>query len=151
VGPFCAPIYLWGWVPIARRLPDKTVIAVKGQSGISNADIERLGNRWPDTVMVRLHLKGLESFRASNGQTILDAAVSTDEGKPTVRLWKDGNENPELDKKSPFWMDIRILAEDGKLAKTIPVKDGYFEMTLPKAFFAGNPRSITLRWIDFYR
>jgi hypothetical protein len=23
VGPFCAPIYLWGWVPIARRLPGK--------------------------------------------------------------------------------------------------------------------------------
>jgi hypothetical protein len=30
-------------------------------------------------------------------------------------------------------------------------KDGYFEMALPKAFFEGNPKSITLNWIDFYR
>jgi hypothetical protein len=130
---------------------DRTLFSVKGQSGISNADIERLGARWPDTVTLRLHLKGLESFRASNGQVTLDATVSTDEGKPTVRLWKGGNENSELDKKSPLWMDVRILAGDGKLAEAIPSKDGYFEMTLPKAFFAGNPKSITLRWIDYYR
>jgi hypothetical protein len=145
---------------MTRRLEDdiqvrvdkyKTVFAVRGPLGISDAEIERLGNKWPETVMLRLHLKGLESFRASNGQVTLDATVSTDEGMPTVRLWKGGNENVELDEKSPFWMDVRILAGDGKLAKAIPVKDGYFEIALPKPFFDGNPRSITLRWIDFYR
>lgn len=129
----------------------KTVFAVKSPLGISHADIERLGNKWPDTVMLRLHLKGLESFRVSNGQVTLDATVSTDEGKPTVRLWKGGNENAGLDEKSPFWMDVRILSGDGKLTKAIPVKDGYFEIVLPKAFFDGNPKSITVRWIDFYR
>lgn len=143
-----------------RRLDDdiqvqadkyKTVFAIKGPLGISNAEIERLGTRWPDTVMLRLHLKGLESFRASNGQVTLDATVSTEEGNPTVRLWKGGTENTYLDDKSPFWMNVRILAGDGKLARAIPVNDGFFEITLPKVFFAGNPRSITLRWIDFYR
>jgi hypothetical protein len=129
----------------------KTVFAVKSPLGISHADIERLGNKWPDTVMLRLHLKGLESFRVSNGQVTLDATVSIDEGKPTVRVWKGGNENAGLDEKSPFWTDVRILAGDGKLAGTIPVKDGYFEIVLPKAFFEGNPKSITVRWIDFYR
>ena len=72
-------------------------------------------------------------------------------GKPKVRLWKDGKEDAPLDEKSPFWMDIRILTGDGKPAKEIPLKDGYFEMTLPRAFFEGNPKSITLNWIDFYR
>ena len=36
--------------------------------------------------------------------------------------------------------------------KALPLKDGYyFEMLLPKAFFEGNPKAITLNWIDFYR
>ena len=101
--------------------------------------------------MLRLHLNGLESFRASNGKVRLDAAVSIDEGKAKVRLWKDGKEDALLDEKSPFWMDVRILTSDGKPARELPFKDGYFETTLPRAFFEGNPKSITLNWIDVYR
>jgi hypothetical protein len=78
-------------------------------------------------------------------------AVSVHEGPPKGRLWKDGTENALLDEKSPFWMDIRILTGDGKPAREIPLKDGYFEMTLPRAFFEANPKLITLKWIDFYR
>ena len=48
-------------------------------------------------------------------------------------------------------MDIRIVGGDGRPAQELPLKDGYFEMTLPRAFFEGNPKSITLNWIDFYR
>jgi hypothetical protein len=66
-------------------------------------------------------------------------------------LWKDGKEGAPLDEKSPFWMDIGMVGGDGKSAESIPLSDGYFEMQLPKAFFKGNPRSITVNWIDFYR
>ena len=38
-----------------------------------------------------------------------------------------------------------------KPAKDIPLKDGYFELQLPKAFFKDNPKSITVNWIDFYQ
>jgi hypothetical protein len=129
----------------------KTTFVVKGSLGIGTADIERQDKKWPDAVMLRLHLQGLESFRVSNGPVTLEATIFTDEGKPTVGEWKGGSENAGLDEKSPFWMDVRILAGDGKLARAIPVKDGYFEITLPKAIFDGNPKSISLRWIDFYR
>ena len=101
--------------------------------------------------MLRLHLKGLENFRASNGKVTLDAAVSVQDDKPKVRLWKDGKEDAPLDEKSPFWMDVRILTGEGKPAKELPLMDGYFELALPKAFFEGNPKSIILNWIDFYR
>jgi len=40
---------------------------------------------------------------------------------------------------------------DGKPAKELPLKDGYFEVALPRAFFEGNPKAITLNWIDCYR
>jgi hypothetical protein len=129
----------------------RTVFAVKSPFGIGQVVIGRKGEEWPKAVVLRLHLKGLSSFRASNGKTTLNAVASIQDGKPQVRSWKDRNEDAPLDEKSPFWMDIRILGNDGKLAKELPLKHGYFELVLPRAFFEGNPKSITLNWIDFYR
>jgi hypothetical protein len=130
---------------------DKTVFTVTSPSGISQAVIERQEATWPKALVLRLHLKGLESFRASNGKVTVDAAVSSKEGKLKVRTWKDGKEDALLNEKSPFWTAIRIVGSDGKPAKELPLKDGYFEVTLPRAFFEANPKSITLKWIDFYR
>ncbi len=79
----------------------------------------------------------------------LDAAVSSQTGK--VRLWKDGKEDAPLDEKSPFWTEIRIVGGDGKPAREIPLKDAFFEVTLPSALFEGNAKTITVGWIDFYR
>jgi len=102
-------------------------------------------------VVLRLHLKGLENFRAANGKVRVDAAVSIEEGKQKVRVWKNGKEDAPLDEKSPLWTDIRIVGGDGKPARELPLKEGYFEVALPKALFEDNPKSITLNWIDFYR
>ena len=128
---------------------DKTVFVVRSPFGISQAVIERTGDKWPEAVTLRLHLKGLESFRATNGKVTLDAAVSSNNAK--VRLWKDGKEETPLDPKSPYWMEIHMVGGDGKPDKAIPLKDGHFEMALPRAFFEGNPKAITVNWIDFYR
>ena len=129
----------------------KATFSIHSPFGISNATIERTGETWPDAVVLRLHLKGLENFKVTNGKVKLEASASLQEGKPLVRLWKDGKEDAPLDAKSPFWMTIRMIGGDGKSAKAIPLKDGYFEMTMPKAFVEGNPKSITVSWIDFYR
>lgn len=54
-----------------------------------------------------------------------------------------------------WWNDAattRIRTPRGiKPAKEIPLKNCYFEMELPRAFFENNPKSITVNWIDFYR
>ena len=128
---------------------DTTVFSVHSPFGISQADIERTDENWSDTVMLRLHLKGLENFKVSNGKVTIEAAVSSQDGK--VRLWKDGKEDSPLDAKSPYWMEIRLVGNDGKPTTAIPLKDGYFEIQLPKALFEDNPKSITINWIDFYR
>ncbi len=135
----------------AKSDKDRTLFIVKSPFGISHVVIERTEDNWPKEMVLRLHLKGLESFRASNGKSTLAAAVSIQQGKSKVRLWKDGKEDAPLDEKSPWWMTVRVLGNDGKPARELPLKDGYFEMTLPRAFFEGNPRSITVNWIDFYR
>ena len=130
---------------------NSTLFSVTSPFGISQAVIERTDDRWPNAVVLRLHLKGLESFRASNGKVTLAAAVSSHKEGQRVRLWKDDNEEALLNEKSPLWMDIRLLHSDGKPAREIPLKNGYFEMMLPKMFFEGNPKSITVKWIDFHR
>ena len=133
----------------AKTENDKTIFSIHSPFGISNAVVERTNEKWPEAVVLRLHLKGLENFQVSNGKVTLAAAVSSQDGK--VRLWKDSKEDSPLDSTSPFWMELRMVGGDGKPAKDIPLKDGYFEMQLPKALFEGNPKSITVNWIDFYR
>ena len=128
---------------------DKTVVSVHSPFGISQTVIERTDGNWSDIVMLRLHLKGLENFKVSTGKVTLEAAVSSQDGK--VRLWKDGKEDSPLDANSPYWMEIRILDGDDEPTTIIPVKDGYFEIPLPRALFEDNPKSITVSWIDFYR
>lgn len=127
------------------------VFSVHSPFGISNAVIERMREKWPDEVVLRLYLKGLEKFKVTTDNVKLEGSASVQEGKPLVRLWKDGKEDSPLDVKSRYWMDVRMFGGDGKPATAIPLKDGYFDMTLPKAIFEGNPKSITVNWIDFYR
>ena len=134
-----------------RADKDKALFTVKSPFGISHAVIERQEGTWPKAVVLRLHLKGLSSFRTSTGKVGVDAAVSIQEGRQKVRVWKDGQEDAPLDERSPLWTDIRIVGGDGKPARELPLKDGYFEVALPKALFEGNPKSVTLNWIDFYR
>lgn len=128
---------------------DKMIFSVHSPFGISQTVIESTNGNWPDIVMLRLHLKGLENFKVSNGKVTLEAAVSSQDSK--VRLWKDGKEDSPLDAKSPHWTEIRMVGDDGKQVTTVPLKDGYFEIQLPKAFLEDNPKSITVNWIDFYR
>jgi hypothetical protein len=130
---------------------DKVVFSVHSPFGISNAVIERSGEKWPDALILRLHLKGLENFNVSSGKVKLEGSASLQDGKLVVRLWKDGKEEAPLDAKSPFWTEVRIIGSDGQPARAIPLKDGYFEMRLPRVFLEDNPKSITVNWIDFYR
>lgn len=128
----------------------KTVLSIHSPTGISAATIDRTAATWPDIVIFRLRLKGLESFQVSNGDVALHASVSS-HADSRVRLWKDEHENSPLGTDSAYWMQIRLVGSDGKPTKAIPLKDGYFEMQLPQAFLSGNPQSIKLQWIDFYR
>jgi hypothetical protein len=130
---------------------DKVVVSLRSPFGISQAAVERGGDQWPEAVVLRLHLKGLEHFKVTNGKVTLEGAVALRDGKPLVRLWKDGKEDSPLDAKSPYWIEVRAVGGDGKPAKELPLTGGYFELPLPKAVFEGNPKAVAASWIDFYR
>ena len=128
---------------------DRTIFSVHSPTGIGHAVIERIDETWPETVVLRLHLQGLEKFEVTNGKLKLSASVSSQNGK--VRQWKNDQENTPLDSRDELWMEIQVIGNDGKETDTIPLKDGYFQVLLPKSFLVGNPKSVTVNWIDFYR
>ena len=130
---------------------DESIFSVHSPVGISQAIIRRRREKWPAKIDVRLHLKGLEHFQISASQTTLTAAASVQDGELTWRVWKDDAEDRPLTKDSKYWMDIRIAETEGHSAATIPLTSGYFTFAVPTALLASNPKSITLKWIDFYR
>lgn len=94
---------------------DGTMFVVRSPLGISNASIERTTERWPDTIAIQMRLKGLESFKLSNGKIKLEASVSSHDG--SMRLWKVGQEDSPLDSKGPYRMEIQQVGEDRFLSK----------------------------------
>jgi len=138
---------------------DQALFSIQSPTGISKAVIERKAEKWPARVVVRLHLKGLENFRADNGKVVLEAAVpsrgeklESHQSRQDLAEAKGPAEEPsEIKPGDPDWMDIRAYTTGGEAAKGIPLDKGYFDIVLPPRFFEENPRSITLNWIDFYR
>lgn len=143
-----------------------TIFTVRSQRGIGEATIERRGERWPERIILRLHLRGLENFQIAAEKNAADAkkegakqadvkkigvAVSSTGDGPPVRQWLDDREREPLDKRSPLWIDLRGIGSDGRPSDAIPLRDGYFELRLPAALTADNPGSLRLHWIDFFR
>lgn len=126
---------------------NKTVIDISSGSGIGKATIKRQSDQWPKSVLVRLHLRGLESFKIGASNITVEWSVASNASTGSrVTLWESVQETP-LGKESPYYTQARIVGRNRK----IPLQDGYFEIPLPVKMFERNPPTITLSWIDFYR
>lgn len=127
-----------------------TVIDVQSQSGIGAATVELVSGTPPETIVVRLHVNGLESFRLSYQQTAITAAVSSSDSQNVLQevSLPDSGTSP-LTSGSPLWLDIRAVSQQA--TPTIPLQQGYFEIRLPKGLLSDRQRSFAIRWIDFYR
>lgn len=104
---------------------DKVLIEVSGEYGIGSGTIDLLKGQWPDLVVVRLKLKGLEGFIVSNGIV-------------------------ELDKSD---LSVQAYTSDGTVwtGKYLLNEMGYYEAQLPKSLFVDGVTSIAIQWVDFYR
>lgn len=131
---------------------NKTVIDISSGFGIDKATIKRRAEEWPKSILVRLHLRGLESFKASGdwsrgGNVTIEWSVAST-GKNDSRVSLQSREREiTLGKESPYFTQVGIVGPHRK----IPLQDGYFEIPLPAKLFDRNPPAITLSWIDFYR
>ncbi len=130
---------------------DVAVFAIRSPFGIGQAVIERKLDKWPQTVILRLHLQGLERLRISNDVLTLEASAAIHDCKPELRVWVKDKEETPLDDSSPLWIDIRILGKDNNPAKNVPLQDGCFEVSVPRAMLENDPKTIQIEWIDFFR
>jgi hypothetical protein len=136
---------------LAMVVEGRTVLDIHSRSGIGAADVTRTKPRWPEAVVVRLHLGMLECFAITSGKTRLTTSVASHGGRAKrLHVEQDGIDN-EVDKDSPYWTEIKVLGRDGKPTADYPLKDGYFEIALPAALLRDQPKTITLAWIDAYR
>jgi hypothetical protein len=130
---------------------DRTAFDVRSPSGIGRAVVDRTGDAWPKVVVVRLHLKGLETLKVSNGTVAVGAAAGVRDGKVEVRQWTGDKDETPPAADDPLRLTIRALDTAGKPAAGLPLDGGHFEVTLPAAFFRETPKALTVEWIDFYR
>ena len=130
-----------------KREGDSATLVVFSQSGIGRATITTTNGNWPTTVILRLHLAGLEHLAISTGKVKLTGSVLSHSGN-TARLCltEDGSgEERELE------TTIKVFDANGKSTAGLPGKGGHFEITLPKSLLTSQPRRLELEWIDFYR
>lgn len=130
---------------------EKVIISLHSPHGISQAVIQPSGEKWPDQLILHLHLRGLEHLKVTNGKVTLNAAVSSHESPPESWQFRDVDKTLPLDAQRAYRMKIRSIDKEGNPATKIPLQDGYFEIQLPSALLEENPKSITVSWIDFYR
>ncbi len=143
---------------VTRRDNDRTevrvqqgqvVLAVHSPMGISEATITRVAEHWPQALIVRLHLQGLEHFSLTQGDVKIEGAISSQDG--TLRVWRAGQEDQPLQADHPLWIKVRRLDAEGQPTNALPCPAGSIELQVPRAFLKDNPSTFTLGWIDFYR
>jgi SAM-dependent methyltransferase len=132
------------------RQDDSVIYSVHSVSGIGGATL-RWWNRWPSKVVLRLYLRGLESLTVSNGQVELRASVASHSGNPTqLSIRRDEGESP-VEQDATASTKIGVFDSDGNAIAGLPEEGGYFELVLPAVLLEGQPKSLTVQWIDFYR
>lgn len=122
---------------------------IESPSGIGEAYIVRTEGDMPKIVVLRFHLRGLESLQLRFDTHQIQISLSSQSDQTLLeraRLNQAENESV-LTSNSEFWVPLEIIAE----TKTIPLTDGFFQVLMPRAFYAEKPREFSIDWLDFYR
>ena len=127
-----------------------TTVDIHSPTGIGSATFELESGSMPEQLILRLHLAGLEEFRLLSNQTTLVAYGSSHEafnvtGQSVIAA---GNEY-SITPIDPLWTKVEIVSN--LTPKTIPLREGYFEITVPQEFIRSAGNSFEIQWIDFYR
>ena len=125
-----------------------TVIHIASERGIGNATIQPRALPWPRELLLRFHLRGLESLKINNGNHAIEVALgSIQPHSSRVSQLRDGKEQP-LNRQSPLWTEVRVAGSHAQLPLD---KNGFLEVAVPASMLRGKVRQLQLQWIDFYR
>ena len=129
---------------------DVGIIEVNSPGGIGFARFELVSGIFPQKMIARLYLKGLEEFRLLYADTAIVASGSSGSSfnAGNQRVLLSGMEEPILPGQ-PLWMEIRIVSD--QTAPDIPLEEGYFEVTFPQGFMEKSGSYFEIQWVDFFR
>jgi len=140
----------------------RAVIDVTSFSGIGG--LEAAADEWPEEVVVRLRVRGLEGLTIRYGDAIITTGISST-GDPVALTLSMVDEEGHVQSASPsadiYYPDIRAVTANGTTAvgplatgerPAFPLPEGSaLEITLPPHFHRADYPSFTMQWVDFYR
>ncbi len=113
-------------------------IDITSPTGIGSTRIEKTSGEWPPKIMMRLHVKGLESFKFRYADALIDVNVSSHGDQTVTETYQQGGQTGTVKAGDPYW----IAVTRGQ---------GYFDLAAPASFFKSRENKFTIEWIDFYR
>jgi hypothetical protein len=128
---------------------------VYSERGIGRARIQWLAATYPREIILRLHLRGLEGFSLSYGDTTVQLGLPTSgDGVPLqsrVAAQAGVITEQSLSPDSPDWLETAVVGRSTAAGRALPLADGYIEVALPAHFFAQRATHFSIQWVDFYR
>ena len=135
---------------VETAVVDNTAIFdIYSQIGIGDATVTLVNGEWPQTILFRVYLTGLEEFKFIYGNTEVYVSVSSSGENVVLETVSQNGEAQPITKDSPYYMPIRIESENSEMG--IPLDEGYFEIETPSDFNTGDDDSFAISWVDFYR
>lgn len=137
---------------------EQAAVDIRCERGIDRCTLVRKGEQWPKQLTLRIHLRGLESFKVTADNTTIAWAVQSSGEHASHSTLTSGKRETQLEPGDPYHTiarpvrspdPVRIVKESPQRA-TVDIP-GCFEVPLPARLLAGNPEQLQLQWIDFYR
>ena len=138
----------------AQEFREGTTVALTGDKKEANVDIHcergidscylvRSGETWPKEIVLKLHLRGLESLKVSHGNSAIEWSVASTGDHAARASYYSGKRVAELTAADPLFSEARLIK--GKEGAS------YFQVAIPAKPLESNPPRIKVQWIDFYR
>jgi hypothetical protein len=117
---------------------DMLLIEVTSPTGIGSAAVEKTSGQWPGKIVMRLHVKGLESFTFRYADVRIDASVSSHGDNAVSEAYQQSGTSGAAAPGDPYWI-------------AIAPGEGYFDLEAPADFVKSGEDKFAIEWIDFYR
>ncbi|MBK8046765.1 MAG: hypothetical protein IPK16_06360 [Anaerolineales bacterium] len=127
------------------------IVELHSASGIGGATITWPAGNAPTTLQLHLHLSGLEELELTGGASTVQASVSSSPPFPVREsLIQADSAEQTLAAGDAYWTPIEIIPAAGE-TPAIPLKEGYFAITIPSALLQDADGVLKVQWVDFYR
>jgi hypothetical protein len=127
-----------GWVKFRDLWITDLSDTLQVSKAIGKHTLARPEAGWPESVHLRLYLKGLEALNVAVGDQRLELSVLSHGNHRQLQSIRRAGKETALPADSPLRASITRL-------------DDFFDVRIPQAVYASNPDAIELSWIDFYR